>query len=150
MNKYAEYASDMNILLTYYKLTDDIEDDKSLSARISKKALRQGFDKAKEKHPQKIRDASLRIKIKGFPIESAGKSAPRRQGGAAVFRGSGRRLSQRKRRWKAVVPPMHKPPIQNRQWRNPPRRWWTKLRSWADVQQNTRTNKPTKPPGPQG
>ena len=53
MNKYAEYASDMNILLTYYKLADDVNDENSVRAKTAKKLLEKCFLKAKGKHERK-------------------------------------------------------------------------------------------------
>ena len=59
MNKYAEYASDMNILLTYYKLIDDVNDENSLRAKTSENLLKTCFLKAKAKHESK----NERIKV---------------------------------------------------------------------------------------
>ncbi len=53
MNKYAEYASDMNILLTYYKLADDVSDENSLMAKTAQSLLSKCFLMAKAKHESK-------------------------------------------------------------------------------------------------
>ncbi len=53
MNKYAEYASDMNILLTYYKLIDDVNDESSIRAKASEKLLKKCFLRARAKHENK-------------------------------------------------------------------------------------------------
>lgn len=53
MNKYAEYASDMNIILMYHKLDDDVLDENSISAKNFKKVLYKHFLKAEEKHKMK-------------------------------------------------------------------------------------------------
>lgn len=75
MNKYAEYASDMTILLAYYKLEDDVNDDNSINARLFKNALKDAFSKAEAKHREKSN------KIKGllsdlYEIEKRGEHNP--------------------------------------------------------------------------
>lgn len=49
----SEYAADMNILLAWYKLVDDWEDDKSKKARIMMTTLKKGAKRVMEKYPQK-------------------------------------------------------------------------------------------------
>lgn len=48
-----DYAADMNILLAWYKLVDDWEDDRSKKARIMMAALKKGATDVKEKYPEK-------------------------------------------------------------------------------------------------
>ncbi len=52
-NKFTEYAASMNILLTFHKLADDICDDNSQSARISKAVLNKAYNKADKEYPAK-------------------------------------------------------------------------------------------------
>ncbi len=70
MNKYAEYASAMNILLTYHKLEDDWQDDKSLVACTAKSALKKAFLKAENSFNEK----SQTIKNKLFELYEIEKS----------------------------------------------------------------------------
>lgn len=49
----SSYAADMNILLAWYKLKDDWEDDKSKKARVMMAALKKGAHRAMEKYPEK-------------------------------------------------------------------------------------------------
>lgn len=60
MNKYAEYASDMSIILMYHKLCDDEKDDNSVKAKNLKRALKKHFEKAEGNHKEK----SEKIKAK--------------------------------------------------------------------------------------
>lgn len=64
MNKYAEYCSCMNILLTYYKLEDDVNDEKSSFAKLVKSAFHKQKMLAESKYPiknQKISDCLKRL-----------------------------------------------------------------------------------------
>lgn len=64
MNKYAEYCSCMNILLTYYKLEDDVNDEKSSFAKLAKSAFHKQKMLAESKYPiknQKISDCLKRL-----------------------------------------------------------------------------------------
>ncbi|MBR2860582.1 MAG: hypothetical protein IKB86_01945 [Clostridia bacterium] len=58
MNKYTYYAADMNILLTKYKLADDVRDDNSLSAKVFARALEGGVTEVQKRYPQK--DAEIK------------------------------------------------------------------------------------------
>lgn len=53
MNRYAEYCSCMNILLTYYKLQDDVDDEGNLCAKVGKSALKKQKEIAQSKYPIK-------------------------------------------------------------------------------------------------
>ncbi len=53
MNKYAEYCSYMNILLTYYKLEDDVNDEGLLLAKLGKTLFNKQKEAAKSKYPIK-------------------------------------------------------------------------------------------------
>ena len=50
-NKAIDYAADMSILLSYYKLCDDISDDKSIKAFIMRIPYMRAVRKAQKKHP---------------------------------------------------------------------------------------------------
>lgn len=52
-NAFIAYASDMNILLTYYNLKDKWVDEKKLLGGVGALALRQAFKKAKKRHESK-------------------------------------------------------------------------------------------------
>lgn len=52
-NEITEYAADMNIILTYYKLLDDWKDEKSKVSLTGLHALRKTFLELKEKYPEK-------------------------------------------------------------------------------------------------
>lgn len=52
-NIFAEYASDMNVILTYYSLKDKWMDEKSLLGGAGSLALKMAFKKAKKLHPEK-------------------------------------------------------------------------------------------------
>ena len=50
----SDYAADMNVLLAWFKLEDDKEDDNSKKARIMMAALRKGADRVRSKYPEKV------------------------------------------------------------------------------------------------
>jgi len=52
---YAEYASDMNIILTYYSLQDKWVDEKNPVGKAGTIALKIPFKKAKKLHPEKCK-----------------------------------------------------------------------------------------------
>ena len=75
MNKYAEYASDMTVLLAYYKLEDDINDDNSINAKLFKSALSKAFLMAEKKHKAKSHEIkSLLLEL--YDIEKSGEHNP--------------------------------------------------------------------------
>ena len=53
VSEVSTYAADMNILLAWYKLLDDWEDDKSKKARVMMAALKKGAKRVLEKYPKK-------------------------------------------------------------------------------------------------
>lgn len=58
-NDITEYAADMNIILTYYKLLDDWKDEKSKVGYIGQRAYKKTFSKLNKQYPEKcnvIRD----------------------------------------------------------------------------------------------
>ena len=54
-NEITEYAADMNIILAYYKLLDDWEDEQSKIGYIGQQAYKKAFQKLKEKYPEKCK-----------------------------------------------------------------------------------------------
>ncbi len=52
-NIFAEYAADMNIVLTYYNLMDKWNDEKSILGGAGAVVLRHAFKKARKLHPEK-------------------------------------------------------------------------------------------------
>ncbi len=52
-NAVTEYAADMNIILTYYKLADDWEDEKSAVGLVGCRMLQKTFRKLQIKYPEK-------------------------------------------------------------------------------------------------
>ena len=48
-----DYVSDMNIVLTYYKLEDDVLDENSLKSKTFKQLLKKEFNRIKKKYPDK-------------------------------------------------------------------------------------------------
>jgi len=59
-NKYVDYAADINVLLTYYKLIDNWQDERHLISYFAKLAFGRGYNKAKAKSAHTdtvIRDA---------------------------------------------------------------------------------------------
>lgn len=52
-NEITEYAADMNIILTYYKLLDDWEDEKSMVGCIGHRAYRRDFCELQRIYPEK-------------------------------------------------------------------------------------------------
>lgn len=53
-NACLDYASDMTIILTYYKLADDIQDENSVKSRIFQAVLHKEFLKVKDRYPEKV------------------------------------------------------------------------------------------------
>ena len=54
-NEFTEYAADMNLILAYYHLVDDWEDEHKASALIGSKALKRRVQKAIQKYPRQCR-----------------------------------------------------------------------------------------------
>ncbi len=52
-NEISKYCSAMNIILTYYKLEDDVEDDNSIKAKALMKLIQASFEKAKGWYEEK-------------------------------------------------------------------------------------------------
>ena len=54
-NRYFDYAADMNVLLSYYNLLDDWEDEKKPVPLILASALKKDVKRLKEKYPRQAR-----------------------------------------------------------------------------------------------
>lgn len=64
INRYTEYAADMNVVLSYYQCLDDWKDEKKYSKAVMSRALKSAFSRASERYPEKaewIRDRLERI-----------------------------------------------------------------------------------------
>lgn len=53
INEITEYAASMNILLAYYKLEDDVNDEGDIKSRLVRRAYKKSFKTAYDKYPQK-------------------------------------------------------------------------------------------------
>lgn len=53
INEITEYAASMNILLAYYKLEDDVNDEGDIKSRLVRRAYGKSFKTAYDKYPQK-------------------------------------------------------------------------------------------------
>ena len=53
ISEITEYAADMNVILTYYKLLDDWNDEKSKKSLVGLRLLQTSFDELKQKYPHK-------------------------------------------------------------------------------------------------
>lgn len=74
-NDITKYASDMNILLTYFNFLDDWEDDRSLLALGEAKVYKKEFEKVEKKYPEKTK--LIRDKLKELSlIEKRGETNP--------------------------------------------------------------------------
>ena len=54
-NDYIDYAADMNLLLAYYNLLDDWQDDKKLSAKLGADLLKSGMKKVEQCYPRQVK-----------------------------------------------------------------------------------------------
>lgn len=52
-NEYTDYAAAMNVMLSYYKLKDNWEDDKSVKSNLAAGMLKKAYKKAKKSYPDK-------------------------------------------------------------------------------------------------
>lgn len=52
-NEITEYAADMNVILTYYKLLDDWKDEKNPASLVALRAMHNTFQELKVKYPKK-------------------------------------------------------------------------------------------------
>ena len=54
-NDYIDYVADMNLLLAYYNLLDDWQDDKKLSAKLGADLLKSGMKKVEQRYPRQVK-----------------------------------------------------------------------------------------------
>lgn len=47
-----DYCADVNLMLAYYKLDDDVNDDNSIKAKMARVIFKRAFNKAKKKNPK--------------------------------------------------------------------------------------------------
>lgn len=67
VNRFSDYAADMNVLLTYYKLLDDWEDEGKYSRLAASKIIKKQAVKARLKHPLKAAFIRNRLrKLKAY------------------------------------------------------------------------------------
>lgn len=52
-NALADYAADMNVLLSYHKLRDNWQDDRSLKARLGMASLGRAYRRVQKRYPEK-------------------------------------------------------------------------------------------------
>lgn len=52
-NEFSEYAAAVNIILTYYKLQDNVDDRGDLKDKVARKVYEKSFKKAYEKYPER-------------------------------------------------------------------------------------------------
>lgn len=62
LNRYTDYAAAMNVMLSYYKLKDNWEDEKSIKSNLAAKLLKKAYKKACKKFPDKARVIETYIK----------------------------------------------------------------------------------------
>lgn len=53
INDITEYAASMNILLAYYKLEDDVNDEGGIKSRLARQTYKKSFKTAYDKYPKK-------------------------------------------------------------------------------------------------
>ena len=65
-NRYVEYAADMNVALSYYKLLDDWQDDKKLSAKLLADSFEKHLASIEQRYPRQcgaIRDCLDKLSV---------------------------------------------------------------------------------------
>ena len=61
-SSYTDYVADMNILLSYYNLLDDWQDDKNVFANCYAKLIKKSFKKVCKKYPKKAQNVQNALK----------------------------------------------------------------------------------------
>lgn len=74
-NEYTDYAAAMNVMLSYYKLKDDWEDEKSVKGAAFAGILKRAYKKAARRYPAQARAIRRYIKNQHRCEESCEKSA---------------------------------------------------------------------------
>lgn len=59
---FIDYVADMNILLSYYNLLDDWQDDKNVFANCYAKLIKKSFKKVCKKYPKKAQNVQNALK----------------------------------------------------------------------------------------
>lgn len=62
-NEAMEYAADMCVLLSYYKLKDDWEDEKKQTGRVAAGLLKSSYEKVKERYPRQAQAVEEDIRL---------------------------------------------------------------------------------------
>lgn len=62
-NRITDYAADMSMLLTYYKLMDDIRDERSMKARIVAAKMRKSVQKIEMNYPRQAEAVSKNCRL---------------------------------------------------------------------------------------
>lgn len=73
-NEYTDYAAAVNVMLSYYKMKDDWEDDESVRGAAFAALLRRAYRKASRRYPRQARAISRYIK-KQHKCEKSGESS---------------------------------------------------------------------------
>ena len=72
VNEITEYAASMNVLLTYYKLEDNLNDDKGIKDILAYNIYKGKLNKAYEKYPQKADYIKEQLeKLQGFETKKS-------------------------------------------------------------------------------
>ena len=74
-NEYTDYAAAMNIMLSYYKLKDDWEDERSFKGKAFAGILKRAYRKASHRYPRQARAVRRYIKKQRACEASGEKSA---------------------------------------------------------------------------
>lgn len=61
-NEFTEYAADMNVILCYYNLLDDWQDEKKAGGLLGARLLRKSFLQAAKKYPRQVRAVKSYLK----------------------------------------------------------------------------------------
>lgn len=62
VNEYTDYAAAMNVMLSYYKMKDDWEDERSIKSRILAVLLKKAYKKASSDYPKQAKAVETYIK----------------------------------------------------------------------------------------
>ena len=74
-NEYTDYAAAVNVMLTYYKLKDDWQDERSFKANAFSSVIRKAFNKAKALYPRQAGSIKQYI-IQQKECENRGEKSP--------------------------------------------------------------------------
>ncbi len=74
ISEYCDYAAAVNVMLTYFKLKDNYEDDKNIVAKAGAGVLKRAYKKAGEAYPRQRQAIEDYIREQGEAESGAGKS----------------------------------------------------------------------------